>query len=109
MPLRIPDKLMREAPAALAGPDNVAFAVTAGFGCAAAVRPPWDFAAPRTSVSVTLPSGPVPFTPARSMPSSAASRRATGEAFTRASSVDDLTPVPGLAAGFAGDLVAASF
>src|SRR6266496_1824407 len=45
-----------------------------------------DFAAARTSVSVTRPSGPVPFTLARSTPSSAAIRRATGDAFTRASS-----------------------
>src|ERR1051325_2999423 len=45
-----------------------------------------DFAAVRTSVSVTRPSGPVPLTFARSTPSSAATRRATGEAFTRASS-----------------------
>src|SRR6266498_1659542 len=45
-----------------------------------------DFAAARTSVSVTRPSGPVPFTLERSTPSSAAIRRATGDAFTRASS-----------------------
>src|SRR6266403_112946 len=45
-----------------------------------------DFAAARTSVSVTRPSGPVPFTLERSTPSSAASRRATGDALTRASS-----------------------
>src|SRR2546430_2443176 len=43
------------------------------------------FAAARTSVSVTRPSGPVPFTLPRSTPSSAAIRRATGDAFTRAS------------------------
>src|SRR6266481_2256703 len=46
-----------------------------------------DFAAARTSVSVTRPSGPVPFTLARLTPSSAATRRATGDALTRASSV----------------------
>ena len=45
-----------------------------------------DFAAARTSVSVTRPSGPVPLTLASSTPSSAATRRATGDAFTRASS-----------------------
>jgi len=45
-----------------------------------------DFAAARTSVSVTRPSGPVPRTLERSMPSSAATRRATGDALTRASS-----------------------
>src|SRR6266704_2281896 len=45
-----------------------------------------DFAAARTSVSVTRPSGPVPFTLEISTPSSAAIRRATGDAFTRASS-----------------------
>ena len=43
----------------------------------------WDFAAARTSVSVTRPSGPVPFTLKRSTPSSDAIRRATGDAFTR--------------------------
>ncbi len=59
-----------------------AFAVTGAF-CGAAV---FDFAAARTSVSVTRPSGPVPFTLERSIPSSAAMRRATGDAFTRASS-----------------------
>ena len=51
-------------------------------GCRA---PIFDFAAARTSVSVTRPSGPVPFTLARSTPSSAPIRRATGDAFTRAS------------------------
>src|SRR5437867_12148322 len=45
----------------------------------------FDLAAARTSVSVTRPSGPVPLTLERSMPSSAAIRRATGDAFTRAS------------------------
>src|SRR5713101_59721 len=54
---------------------------------ATAATTPFDFAAARTSVSVTRPSGPVPFTLARSTPSSAATRRATGDALTRASSV----------------------
>jgi len=50
----------------------------------AAFAAPHRLTLPRreTSVSVTRPSGPVPFTLARSTPSSAATRRATGEAFT---------------------------
>src|SRR5881394_4008129 len=62
----------------------------AGFGCALAsprsATAATDLEAARTSVSVTRPSGQVPFTFARSTPSSAAIRRATGDAFTRPSS-----------------------
>src|SRR3954471_21910982 len=72
----MPDKLMREpSPAGIRGAacDGVDGAV------------PLDFAAARTSLSVTRPSGPVPFTAERSRPCSAARRRAIGDAFTRAS------------------------
>src|SRR6266480_2307343 len=62
-----------------------------------------DFAAARTSVSVIRPLGPVPFTLERSTPSSAAIRRATGDAFTRASSGCD-----GSRAGCAGDTPAST-
>src|SRR6266542_4434857 len=63
----------------------------------------FDLAAERTSVSVTRPSGPVPFTLERSTPSSAAIRRATGDAFTRASS-----GCGGSRAGCAGDTPAST-
>ncbi len=62
--------------------DGAGFAAADGF-CGVVA---FDFAVARTSVSVTRPSGPVPLTLARSTPSSTATRRATGEAFTRASS-----------------------
>ena len=68
-------------PALIDGSEGFA---AAGVFCAGAG--PFVFAAARTSVSVTRPSGPVPLTLARSTPSSAATRRATGDAFIRASS-----------------------
>src|SRR4030095_13755137 len=64
----------------------------------------FDLAAARTSVSVTRPSGPVPFTLERSTPSSAAIRRATGDAFTRASSVFSI-----FGAGFSGAALFSAF
>ena len=67
-----------------------------------------DLAAARTSVSVTRPSGPVPFTLERSTPSSAATRRATGDAFTRASSAFSAFG-PGFSAGFFSSFGAVSF
>src|SRR5205823_5775470 len=81
-PLRIPERLIRApSPVLIEG---------AAFGCALAsprsATAATDLEAARTSVSVTRPSGPVPFTFARSTPSSAAIRRATGDAFTRPSS-----------------------
>src|SRR4051812_42043319 len=96
MPLRIPDKLMRDP--ALLFPAEAAdgLAAVAGFDGAAEPRLPCDFAADRTSVSVTRPSGPVPFTLAKSIPSSAATRRATGEAFTRGSSAEGFVALVGL-------------
>src|SRR5947209_7069318 len=72
----MPDKLMREpSPAGIRG--------AACDGVVAAL--PFDLAAARTSLSVTRPSGPVPFTADRSIPWSAARRRAIGDAFTRGS------------------------
>ena len=64
----------------------------------------FDLAAARTSVSVTRPSGPVPFTLERSTRSSAAIRRATGDAFTRASSALSI-----FVAGFSGSAFFSAF
>ena len=64
----------------------------------------FDLAAARTSVSVTRPSGPVPFTLDRSTPSSAAILRATGDAFTRASSGFSI-----FGAGFSGPVFFSAF
>src|SRR3954453_22909588 len=72
----MPDKLMREP-----SPTGIGGAACDGDGAAI----PLDFAAARTSLSVTRPSGPVPLTAERSTPCSAARRRAIGDALTRAS------------------------
>ena len=89
---------MRDAPACCGGSRPGCFCagetVRAGLALASTDFV-FDFAAPRTSVSVTRPSGPVPLTLARSTPNSAATRRATGDAFTRAS-----PPLSIFAAGF---------
>src|SRR2546430_17242159 len=91
MTLRIPVRLMRE-------PSQAGARGSAG-GCGAA---PLDFETARTSFSVTRPSGPVPFTVERSTPCSAASRRARGDAFTRAS---PLLSARGSGAGLEGGAV----
>src|SRR4051812_28531537 len=89
----MPDKLMREpSPAGIRGG-----------GCdGGAADAPFDLEAARTSLSVTRPSGPVPFTADKSIPCSAARRRAMGDAFTRASPLLSVR-------GGAGDLGAAAF
>ena len=86
IPFRIPESCSRDPAPGLAAADfcvgdGPRSEMLAPLGPAAT-----DFAAARTSVSVTRPSGPEPLTAARSTPSSAAIRRATGEALTRASS-----------------------
>jgi len=93
-----------------------ALITAAGFGCGAVfARLPApataDWAAARTSLSVTRPSGPVPFIFARSTPNSAAILRATGDAFMRASSPVSIlgSAAFGFSAGFFASVRFAAF